>query len=363
VLVEVARHIAPMSGHKSVVWVTSDNALADWDRMSVSIDKHSRYIEPIALRTQEAMNDAHASVYPLDASRLEASVINATVGNRNVELTPTFQMPPALEQKMEGAEMTSGSDTNQFGQNRDLRPGRLTAQMQQDIKPIMGVFREVAEATGGKAFRRSNNIEGELDGVVAESQATYLLEFSPSQQADGRYHRLTVKLVGHHDTTLRYRTGYQYDKEPTTLKDRFTEAVWQPTDSQEIAISAQPVTDAAGHALRLTVAGTDLDLTQQNLAQAGAATRQELWSGKLDIFLVQRDASGRRAHVTGQTVGLHLKPATYQHAVNEGLTFDQRVALQPKTTVASLRVVVVDVNSGRIGTVTVPATAFPLKAD
>ena len=260
--------------------------------------------------------------------------------------------------------MTAGPDANPFAQNRDPRAGRLTAQMQQDIKPIQGVFREVAEATGGKAFRRSSNILGELQGVTEESHATYLLGFTPSEAADGQYHRLTVKLVGHKDATLRFRTGYQYDKEPTTLKERFAQAVWEPTDAQEIAVSAQPVTDAAGHALRVTVAGTDLDLTQQQLAHAnGAATGQQLWSGKLDIFLIQRDETGRKAHVTGQTVGLHLKPATYQHAVSEGLTFDQRIALQPKTTVASLRVVVVDVNSGRIGSVTVPATALGVKAD
>ncbi len=364
VLVEVARHLAPMPGHKSVVWVTSDNALADWDRMSVSVDKHSRHIEPIALRTQEAMNDAHASVYPLDASRLEASVANPGVGNRNVELTPTYQMPPLIQKAMQGTEMQASGDTNEFGQNRDLRAGRMTAQMQQDLKPIQGVFREVAEATGGKTFRRSNNMIGELDGVVAESHATYLLGFTPSQQADGQYHRLMVKLVGHKDATLRFRTGYQYDKEPTSLKERFSQAVWEPTDAKEIAISAQPVTDAVGHALRVTVAGTDLDLTQQQLAQAGSsAAKTELWSGKLDIFLVQRDETGRRAHVTGQTVGLHLKPATYQHAVSEGLTFDQRIAVQPKTTVGSLRVVVVDVNSGRIGSVTVPAAALGVKTD
>jgi VWFA-related protein len=364
VLVEVARHLAPMPGHKSVVWVTSDNALADWDRMSVSVDKHSRHIEPIALRTQEAMNDAHASVYPLDASRLEASVANAGIGNRNVELTPTYQMPGGLQAATQGTEMQAGVDTNAFGQGRDMRPGRMTAQMQQDLKPIQGVFREVAEATGGKTFGRSNNIVGDLDGVVAESRATYLLGFTPSQPADGQYHRLMVKLVGHHDATLRFRTGYQYDKEPTSLKERFSQAVWEPTDAKEIAISAQPVTDAVGHALRVTVAGTDLDLTQQSLAAAsGSATRQELWSGKLDIFLVQRDETGRRAHVTGQTVGLHLKPATYQHAVSEGLTFDQRIALQPKTPVGSLRVVVVDVNSGRIGSVTVPATALGVKTN
>jgi VWFA-related protein len=364
VLVEVARHLAAIPGHKSVIWVTSDNALADWDRMSVSVDKHSKFIEPIALRTQEAMNDAHASVYPLDASRLEGGAVNSSIGNRNVELTPTYQMPAALRQGTEGTELQAGPDTNAFGQGRDPRPGRLTAQMQQDMKPIQGVFREVADATGGKAIRRSNNIEGELDGVVAESHATYLLEFSPGQQADGKYHRLTVKLVGHHDATLRYRTGYQFDKEPTTLKERFTQAVWEPADAQEIAISAQPVTDAAGHALRVTVAGTDLDLTHQSLTQpSGTATRQDLWSGKLDIFLVQRDETGRRAHVTGQTIGLHLKPATYQHAVSDGLTFDQRIAPQPKTSAGSMRVVVVDVNSGRIGSVTVPAAALGVKAN
>jgi VWFA-related protein len=354
VLTDIAGHLAPMAGHKSVVWVTSDNALADWNRMSETVEKHSKYIEPAALRIQEAMNNAHASIYPLDASRLEANVINAEIGNRNVQLTPTYQMPPAMEKEQEGTEVSSGIDINQFGQNRDLRPGRLTSQMQQDMRPIEGVFREIAEATGGHAFRRSSNIVGELNGVETESHATYLLGFTPAQPADGQYHVLTVKLVAHRDATVRYRTGYQYNKEPTSLKDRFTQAVWQSGDSREIGISAQPVTDAVGKALRVTVAGTDLDLTQQNLA----AGKIEIWSGKLDIFLVERDRAGERAHVTGQTVGLHLKPATYQHAVNDGLTFDQRVQLRPKADLGSLRVVVVDVNSGRIGSVTVPAAAL-----
>ncbi|HEY2857704.1 MAG TPA: hypothetical protein VGJ21_04760 [Terracidiphilus sp.] len=68
----------------------------------MTIEKHSKYIEPIALRTQEAMNNSHASVYPLDASRLEANVINADIGRRDVELTPTYQMPPAMEHEEEG---------------------------------------------------------------------------------------------------------------------------------------------------------------------------------------------------------------------------------------------------------------------
>jgi hypothetical protein len=187
---------------------------------------------------------------------------------------------------------------------------------------------------------------GQMNGVVADGHATYLLGFSPGQPADGQYHLLTVRLVGRHDATLRYRTGYKYDKEPTTLKDRFKQAIWQPTDASEIAVKARPVTDAAGSALRITVAGTDLDLAQQNA----------LWMGKLDIFMVRRDEEGLRAAVSGKTVGLRLKQPTYEKAINEGLTFDER--LEAKLDGGTLRVIVVDGNSGRIGTVTVPTTAL-----
>jgi VWFA-related protein len=347
VLTNVAHHLALLPGHKSLVWITSDNVLVDWTRSSITIEKTSKYIEPAALRTQEAMNNAHVSVYPLDASMLEANIIKADIGNRNVQLTPTFQMPLGNEQMMEGPEATAGQDMNTFNQHRDFgHPGRLTAQMEQDMHPIQGVFREVAEATGGRALRRASNISGELDGVVADGNATYLLGFTPSQPADGQYHLLTVKMVGRRDIQLRYRTGYEYDKEPMSLKDRFAQVVWEPVDASDIGVSSKAITDAAGHALRVTVAGSDLDLSQQNT----------VWTGKLDIFLVQRDATGQHAKVTGKTVGLRLQPATYQHAISDGLTFDERIDSTPVT--GSLRVVVVDVNSGHMGSVTVPTAAL-----
>jgi VWFA-related protein len=350
ILVDVAHHLSAMQGHKSLVWVTSDNVLADWNKMSLNLDKGSKVIEPIALRAQEAMNNAHASVYPLDASRLEASVINADIDRRNVELTPTYYRPPLLESQLQGPETSAGATVNTYDEQRDIgTQGRLFASMQQDMHPISGVFREVADATGGRVFRRSSNLIGELNDVVADGHATYLLGFSPAQPADGKYHLLTVKLFGHRDATIRFRSGYQYDKEPSTLKERFAQTIWQPVDASEIAVSTKLVADASGSALRVTVAGSDLDLAQQNA----------IWSGKLDIFLVERDQEALRAKVTGLTVGLRLKPVTYQRAMKEGLTFDER--LEAKQINGSLRVIVIDVNSGRIGSVTVPSTALIAK--
>jgi len=386
ILVNVANHLAPMAGHKSLVWVTSDNALADWNYLADTIEKHSKYIEPYVLRTQEAMNNAQVSVYPLDASRLEANVITADLANRNVQVSSTYQnptqLPPqvagtvaTLQYEQLGPEARGSDDTDVIHPQAMARnftaSNRLKAQMQQDLHPIQGVFREIAEATGGHAFRRSSNIEGELNGVVDDGAATYLLGFSPKDTADGKYHVLTVKLLNHRDATVRYRTGYQYDKEPTSMKERLAKAIWQPMDASEITVSARPVVDSVGKAIRVTIAGSDLDLKQQNLAatkstpgetppSTAAAPEHPVWSGKVDIFLVQRAEDGMRAHVTGLTVGLRLKPATYQHAVTDGLTFDERIPA--KSDFGSLRVVVVDVNSGRIGSVTVPTTAFLAQA-
>ena len=227
-----------------------------------------------------------------------------------------------------------------------FRSSRLAAALEQDIHPIQGVFREVADATGGRTFRRSGNLVAEMNEVVADGHATYLLGFSPNQPADGKYHLLTVKLVGHHDATLRFRSGYQYDNEPSTLKERFAQTVWQPVDAGEIGVSAKVISDAEGSALRVTVAGSDLVLRRGD----------SVWLGKLDIFLVDRDQGALRARVLGLTVGLRLKQATYDRAMKQGLTFDER--LKTRQMGESLRVIVVDTASGRIGSVTVPSAAL-----
>jgi VWFA-related protein len=346
ILVGVARHLAALPGHKSLVWVTSDNVLADWSNQSATIEKGSKNIDPFTLRAQEAMNDAHVSIYPLDASQLEGGAIEASTRHRNVELTPAALDNAGLAGKTGSQSSMEGVDV---AVGRDQRPGRITAQMQQDIHPIQGAFREVADATGGRVFRRSGSIAVELNGVVNDGHAAYLLSFTPDQPADDKYHLLTVKLAGRHDITLRYRTGYQYDKEPATIKDRFRQAIWQPTDIGEVALTAKPVAASKGATLKLNVAATDLDLAQQD----------GFWAGKLDVFLVQRDDAGLHAHVSGQVIGLRLKPATYQELMRGGVPLMQSFDIKPNT--GSVRAIVVDENSGRMGSVTVPVAALSLK--
>jgi hypothetical protein len=309
------------------VWLASDNVLADWTDQAVSSDKGSKHIEGFVLRAQEAMNDAHVSVYPLDASQLETQAIDPSLKNHNIQLAPGVLGPPSP----------------QGGGPQD---GRITAEMQQDLHPIQAAIQEMAQATGGRAIPRAGDMAAALKGVVEDGRATYLLSFSPDVPADDQYHQLTVKLPARRGVTLRYRTGYQYAREPATLKDRLRQAIWRSFDVTEIAVSAQAVPASTGTTLKLNIATNDLALKQQG----------ERWMDKLDIFLVQRDDEGLHAGVTGQTLGLALKPVTYQRALGEGIPFDQLVARKQDS--GTVRIVVVDENSGRMGSVTVPATVL-----
>jgi VWFA-related protein len=329
----VARHLSAVPGHKSLVWISSDNVFADFRDQAVGIDKSSKYVDGFALRAQEAMNDAHVAVYPFDVSQLEGAAINADIQHRNVELTQAAQDMATVP----------GSGNSLA---RNTTPGRITAEMNQDLHPIQGPIRQVAEATGGRTIRRSGDLAGELSGIVAEGHTTYMIGFSPDTPADDRYHNLTVKLVGRKGLTLRYRTGYQYTKEPASLRERFQQAAWRPMDANEVAVTASVEAMHPGVNVKINVAAGDLGLQQQ----AGR------WMDKLDIFFIQRDDAGIHAHVEGQTLGLRLKSATYQSLLPAGVPFEHFVRLRPGT--ASLRVVVVDENSGRMGSVTIPASAL-----
>jgi hypothetical protein len=63
--------------------------------------------------------------------------------------------------------------------------------------------------------------------------------------------------------------------------------------------------------------------------------------------------------LTGQTLGLQLKSATYHRLLQNGFPFE--VALQARPGSESVRIVVVDENSGRMGTLTIPASSLMTK--
>jgi len=327
ILVGVARRLAAVPGHKNLIWFSSDNVFAEWRDQQVAIDRNTGSLDSFALRAQEAMNDAHVAVYPFDVSQLESSSIAADTQHRNVELTPTNPLAGSMPVDSTG--------------------GRNKAEMLQDTHPIQGSVRQVAEATGGRTIRRSSDLAGALSEIVEDGHAIYQLSFSPDQPADGKYHAITVRFSGKlHGLTLHYRTGYLYTREPVTLKERFQQAVWQPADANELTVTTEVHRMEQGANMKIVIAARDLDLEKQ----------ADRWMDRLDVFFIQRDDAGIRAQVEQQTLGLRLKEPTYRQVLSTGIPYEHEVKLNKG--VASLRIVVVDKNSGRMGSVTIPVSAI-----
>ncbi|MFP5249241.1 MAG: hypothetical protein ACLGP3_05405, partial [Acidobacteriota bacterium] len=95
----------------------------------------------------------------------------------------------------------------------------------------------------------------------------------------------------------------------------------------------------------LHIAATDITLLQKN----------DLWTDRLDVFLVQRDPTGTQAVANEQTLVLNLKPDTYPKVLRDGIPFAEY--LNHKQDFGTVRIIVIDENSGRMGSVTLPIAA------
>jgi VWFA-related protein len=326
VLVGVAAHMGAIPGHKNLVWIAGDNVLVNWSDQSVSGDEGRMTPNSIGLfsiRTQEALNNAQVSLYPFDASQLESSATDASLANEGVRLDPSqdnsakgFPTPPG---------------------GRSLTISRTVTH---DVQPAI---QQLAEATGGQAFGKSSDVIANLNHVIEESRAVYLLSFSPDTQPDDKYHQLKVTVPRRRDVRLRYRTGYLYSKEPASLKGRFAQVLWQPFDASEIAITARRSPSTGGSTITLNIAAADIGLIQKD----------DRWTDKIDVFLAVRDETGVNARVSQQTLALNLARATYGHILRDGIPFQQYVDDKQKSD--SLRIIVIDENSGRMGSITLPA--------
>jgi VWFA-related protein len=332
-LIAVARHLALIPGHKSLVWISGDNVMVDWQDQGVGTEKQSKNLDALAQHASEALNEAHVAVYALDASAVEAGGVDASLQHANVELSQIGQDKASLPGAAAAPLNSSTASPN----------GRATAAMQQDIHAIQGPVRHLAESTGGRAIRKAGDIGATLDGVMSDTQATYLVSFTPDAPPDDSFHTITLKAPNRHGVKLRYRTGYQFTSEPTDARAKFQQEVWSPVDSNGIGLSAKVVSHAPAAKIQVKISMKDLAMDQHG----------ERWTNAVDVFLVQRSDSGGSAKISGETIHLALQPSTYERMMNTGFAYERALIPDPK--LGSLRFIVVDENSGRVGSVTLPA--------
>jgi VWFA-related protein len=264
---------------------------------------------------------------------------------------------------------------------------------------------EVAEATGGKAFYNTNGLKDAIAEVVASGSDFYTVSYTPTDKNwNGAFRKIKVQLNANLDVHLEYRSGYRAnDREAQdrrhlasvqrkkasgnftlaaetqapgvmlhrgpqeTLQASMTLGAIAPTE----LIFAASLTPAAetqkiekntplppGNYLR--PAFTSKPFRDYNILYATdtrtlglTLTPGGLRSGQLDFVAVVYNDQGDVVNSLITTVQVDLKPATYQHLIQTGMSMTQRIAIPLKGTYF-LRLGIRDAAADRVGALEIP---------
>jgi len=214
--------------------------------------------------------------------------------------------------------------------------------------PNVNTMKEIAGATGGKAYYDRNDLDRGVRLALDDTRETYLLTYSPKTIAqDGAYHAIRVQTT-RPGVELRYRRGYNAPgrEEPAgaEVTDRLASVVSSPLDVSSIGIRATVDQAPGGNDVSavLHIDPADLELTP-----IGAT-----WTGALRLEAVQTSAIGERLGGVTQSAAINLQPATYRRALAQGLDFHMKFKRQP--TAVAVRIGVVDQRGGNAGSLSVP---------
>ena len=212
---------------------------------------------------------------------------------------------------------------------------------------VAGIKSATVHVTGDYAFGRLRT-ETELRRAIDDSRAAYTLGYEPSHDEwNGKFRRIEVRTT-RPGVRLRHRRGY-FAQPAVPTDDGYRRGVleaatWSPMDATGVGLTVRvaPSKDG-GLTLALRLHAPDV-----SLRPAGGR-----WRGQLDIWLVQLGPGDTLLDTVSHVAGLSLSPADHQRVMrtNEMVLMER---LKPKEDAVLLRILVRDLFSGALGSVSIP---------
>jgi VWFA-related protein len=324
-MVSIAKFLGGYPGRKNLLWFSE--SFPNWiapnaDFGSDSFAGTADYADRIH-KASEALADARVAVYPVDARGLEASSLYSAA------------QQPHINRNNPGAG---------FG-------GQLTRENNTRID-TQTTMQMIADASGGKICINDNDLSGCVQGALDDSATYYELGYYPEGiKWDGRFHKITVKTTqkGAH---LRYRTGYVAvdpgAAAPQPPAKLLQQACMAPLPSTAIPMTVESLAPPLGAAdpnsrYLLTISPASLTLLP------GAPTRQL----SLQMAVCEFDTKGSSFQFFPRDLSAPVPETTYQGWQTRGIRniFDYTAKPDDRR----LRFAVLDVPSGAIGSIDVPA--------
>jgi VWFA-related protein len=303
-LEQIADHVANIPGRKNLVWLTEELPFS-------------------GAAMAHILSPANIAVYPIDARGLLA------------RQTPTS----AILTGTADADEVSGAS-----HHWDNMPAQSSV-------PIgISTMQKLAEETGGQAFVNTNDITGAIRQAVEDSEVSYTLGFYIDRDSiDGRFHELKIE-VNRKGLAIHYPRGYfAFEDTPVTQNQNeqvLVTAVRSPIESSAIAVSAsvERIDKPLPHSL--SVFGT-IGIHDVTLAQTGGVR-----TGSVNVFTIEQDQTGKILAQSASTINFRFSDEQYRAYLEAGFPFHQYI--QPQAAVTTLRLIVEDPSTTKVGSLIVP---------
>ncbi len=184
---------------------------------------------------------------------------------------------------------------------------------------------DLADSTGGRLFKNSNDYDAGFTRLFARPTTTYLLGFSPSNdKPDGKYHKLKVTLKAHKGVDIQARHGYlaatALSNAAQQSKDEIQNALLSRDDLHDIPVTLQP-TRSADNKLAIFI---KIDPKPVHFQKQGDTNRDTL-TLTFGFF----DANGALLDVARQDLPLSYTDADFAAALASGLNLKTSMVAKP----------------------------------
>ena len=352
----IARYLSIFPGRKNLIWLSgafplaiapspsgeSSTLLVGAQSALTGTSTYNRDYGDALRKTANLLTKAQIAVYPMDARGANVNTMDQASVSSDFVNDGT---KPIAE--------VGGDQVQRFEQ-------------QQAASQI--TMETLAQETGGEAFYNTNGLTEALDRVVHLGSSYYSLAYTPTnKEADGRYHKIEIKLdKGKYK--LYFHHSYYADQAPAPLQDktpdqpfrvamvrglpvatqivfkvRFAPAVPQPPAGPIAGDNGKLKSPFKRYSLDYAVELRDFQLTQMP---------DGIHHGAVIVSAIAYDKDGDELNSFGRSIPINLDNAGYDMYLKNGLRIHEELDVPAGE--VYLRTGLYDPASGNIGTLEIP---------
>jgi VWFA-related protein len=308
----LGNHVAGIPGRKSLVWISGGVPMLTQGARDRWVNSYATEVRGLAQR----LATQGITVYPVQASGLNIGVL-------------------------ETASTAQGSSQGQR-ESQQLRPLTRESQLR-----IWGTQDMLADITGGRAFRNTNELTAGIRAAAIDMRGSYSVGFYVPENSDNRWREFDVR-VRRAGVRILHRKGYMALaplRQPVSWsQDEWQAAMQNPLGSTGIRLDARVDSVESGVNLLVQIASDDLYF--KNVSNQPVT--------ELEIGLGERNRKEwTRVRRDGATITVKENPQ--KTGIAPIVRFAKMWTLNPDTT--ALRLIVRDRWTGRFGVLDMPLSS------